>query len=376
MSSASTTKPVAPSGNLSLPHEPSANAKSLRSSLEADVPSGALQITKSGPLRVIGLPGASPLELSCSQCNQRYTTTVAAINDKLRKDPARIFCGKSCSLQNQHEANRRTCPQCGTVFVKNSVKYCTTACAEKGRSALRMYPCSHCGKDFEKLRYDAEKSSRKGRPMYCSPSCTKAGIAQTLQVNFCECGNPMPRSRKVTCSDACLSARRALTHKQVPCQHCGAVFRPSSTRRMYCSVDCANRAHSHRMVGKANPHYKSGTSYAGWFKAMRPLILERDGHRCVVCRACPPPLQYRRKGKPAQKSRLAIHHINEQPWDNRAENLITLCSTCHATHHKSASTPYPWFGQAARVANLSMTFRWQRTVTSLLERYSSTTASS
>lgn len=375
MSSATTTRPVAPSGGQSSPPEPSETVKSLRSSLEADVPFGALQITESGRLKVIGLPGALLLELSCSQCNQRHTKTVREVNDKLRrvKGP-RIFCSKACSIENQHDANQKTCPQCGTRFVKNSVKYCSTACAELGRSAMRTYPCTYCGKEFQRLRYEAEKPSRSGRGMYCSETCTRAGIARALRKTFCECGKEIPRNRKLTCSKECLVARRALKHIHVPCRQCGVLFRPSNTRRSFCSRDCASRAHSHRMVGQGNSHFKTGTSYAGWFKAMRPLILERDGHRCVVCKQVPPPHRYTRLGKPAERSRLVIHHINEQPWDNRPENLITLCDTCHITHHKSASTPYPWFGEAARAANLSMTFKWQRTVTSLLTRYSSTTA--
>jgi len=30
-----------------------------------------------------------------------------------------------------------------------------------------------------------------------------------------------------------------------------------------------------------------------------------------------------------------VHHIDENPANNAQENLITLCSTCHAVHHKS-----------------------------------------
>jgi len=30
------------------------------------------------------------------------------------------------------------------------------------------------------------------------------------------------------------------------------------------------------------------------------------------------------------------HHKNENPWDNRAENIAWLCIRCHAAHHAQA----------------------------------------
>ena len=112
-----------------------------------------------------------------------------------------------------------------------------------------------------------------------------------------------------------------------------------------------------RMIGAGNSHYKTGTSYAEWFRRMRPLIRERD----KVCRVC------------LQPGRV-VHHINYQPPDCRPENLILLCASCHIVHHKSKRTPFPWFASYAENATLSMTSRWEATVTSLQARFSSTTA--
>lgn len=30
---------------------------------------------------------------------------------------------------------------------------------------------------------------------------------------------------------------------------------------------------------------------------------------------------------------LQVHHWNRQPWDNREENLVALCSACHLSYH-------------------------------------------
>lgn len=127
------------------------------------------------------------------------------------------------------------------------------------------------------------------------------------------------------------------------------------------------------MIGKGNSHFKTGTSYAKWFRSMRPMILERDGRVCAVCQQAPT-TSYVRNGATVKRSGLVVHHINELPWDNRAENLITLCHDCHMTHHKSRVTPFDWFGQAATDRSRSMTSKWKARVTSLREAYSSTTA--
>lgn len=113
------------------------------------------------------------------------------------------------------------------------------------------------------------------------------------------------------------------------------------------------------MVGKGNSHYRDGTSYAEWFRQMRPLIRGRDGG-CAVC---------------GTTRKLHVHHIDTNPRNNVPENLITLCSKHHAIHHKSNQTPWPWFAEYALDATLSTTSKWKARTTSLQERFSFTTAS-
>ena len=202
-----------------------------------------------------------------------------------------------------------------------------------------------CGTLRAIQKMDVRKAIRRGQNLYCSTTCATAGIATSLRKNHCPtCGGPVPRSRKRTCSDACLQELREQSSPSRTCEQCGNEFRPKSSRTTYCSRDCANAAHSRRMIGRGNSHYKQGKSYAKWFRTMRPLILERDGNRCSVC-AASPVLTFLRSGKTVTRSALVIHHINEDVRDNRPQNLITLCVPCHAVHHKSSTTPWPWFVQ-------------------------------
>ena len=54
------------------------------------------------------------------------------------------------------------------------------------------------------------------------------------------------------------------------------------------------------------------------FKYRRAEALFRDNYTCLNC------------GKGLPEVKLNVHHINWDHYDNRLENLITLCVSCHA----------------------------------------------
>lgn len=236
--------------------------------------------------------------------------------------------------------------------------------------------CSRCARPFERRRYDYSKAIRRGvEAFYCSKACSNTTRNERGRLRFCQrCNGPVPRGRSKTCSEACRKELVLSRKTQRECPQCRAAFLPRSSRQAYCTRACANLAHAHRMVGRGNSHFKSGKSYALWFDSMRPLILERDGDRCVACGAEERVTGRIWRGRPVQVSSLLVHHINEDTADNRPENLIALCSTCHVTHHKSKTTPWPWFAEYAAAASRSMTSRWKGHATSLQTAFSSTTA--
>ena len=68
--------------------------------------------------------------------------------------------------------------------------------------------------------------------------------------------------------------------------------------------------------------YQQGPNYG--FEDTKARILNRDGYKCQIC-----------KGK-HKDSKLEVHHIvyRSQGGSDEAENLITLCHTCHSALHK------------------------------------------
>jgi 5-methylcytosine-specific restriction endonuclease McrA len=58
------------------------------------------------------------------------------------------------------------------------------------------------------------------------------------------------------------------------------------------------------------------------YQNLKQQVLRRDGWRCQPC---------------GTMSNLEVHHKQflSQSGDDSEENLITLCSTCHASAHQS-----------------------------------------
>jgi 5-methylcytosine-specific restriction endonuclease McrA len=75
---------------------------------------------------------------------------------------------------------------------------------------------------------------------------------------------------------------------------------------------------------------------AGEYHTIRNQVLCRDGWRCQSC---------------GTMSNLEVHHkeFRSQAGDDSEQNLITLCSVCHASVHKGTSC-YKRFEEPGRGA--------------------------
>lgn len=69
--------------------------------------------------------------------------------------------------------------------------------------------------------------------------------------------------------------------------------------------------------GSANPAWKGGTTRYSRTRETQRLHRRAE----AVCEAC-------------GAQRPVIHHENEDPRDNRPENIRYLCQSCHIKHHK------------------------------------------
>lgn len=283
------------------------------------------------------------------------------------------------SRRERKERKETPCVDCGAMVTRRAAR-CKT-CWAKNKILRVEVPCDQCGKVFLKPPGEIAKAKRLGqKTLLCSIACRTA-----LKTDFvgplCKvCQSPTGKKTSKYCAE-CRTTHgwlRRRESKDVSCVMCGGTFKFKSSRAKYCSRNCANEAHSLRMRGEGNSRFTKGQSYGKCFAEMRPLILERDKHTCVRCaRPERKYVCYRKDRGSYLRSDMCIHHIDENVQNNAAENLISLCATCHQQNHKSRFPPTECaeFARLASIANQSMTCKWKETVTFLLAQYSFTTAS-
>jgi 5-methylcytosine-specific restriction endonuclease McrA len=108
---------------------------------------------------------------------------------------------------------------------------------------------------------------------------------------------------------------RGRKHLLITCEICGEEFwrRETEVRRYphnFCSRSCSARF-------KASL-FPPGTSRSKKYDRARKIYVDRFGTpSCSHCGVVP----------------SDVHHLNEDTTDNRLENLISLCRSCHVAYH-------------------------------------------
>jgi endogenous inhibitor of DNA gyrase (YacG/DUF329 family) len=211
--------------------------------------------------------------------------------------------------------------------------------------------CGWCKKSMVKHAYDMQKAwKRGGESMYCGRSCnTQAANHKKwgeYNKNCPICGKRKPNLAAKYCGPTCVETARQTRKEEHlpsrPCEVCGKTFRPQTTTQpgRFCSKPCKNLAHSREMAGAYNPAWREGAdakraAYAKEIIALRPVVRERDGNKCVVCET---------------QHKLQMHHIDLDASNQDMANLVTLCKTCHEAFHagdrsKPKKILYPWLNE-------------------------------
>lgn len=115
-----------------------------------------------------------------------------------------------------------------------------------------------------------------------------------------------------------------MRHKETPekyCQYCGKKLErkrlPNGdleyfihfNKRKYCDQKCMAEAFRGRIK----------TSNPSWYTAHRWARLIKEKSHCEIC---------------GTTKNLDVHHIDKNPNNNRKENLIVLCRSCHIRIHR------------------------------------------
>ena len=240
--------------------------------------------------------------------------------------------------------------------------------------------CSLCRKGFQRPAFQVFKAMRLNCvDTYCSEECSRNDHSMKNRRKCKTCSSPVIKKTRGYCEQCRQPSqgRQAIHEARViPCETCNVPFRSiwrgDGQFAKYCCRFCANTGHSKRMSGVGNPKWKNGATpgreqphSARSFRLMKIHVLKRDISACVVCKSEKSP---------------HVHHIDENPMNNMASNLVVLCSSCHRSWHKAKdSSPsrilWPWLKDYAS-RPLFTTSKSKETETSSPTESSSTTASS
>lgn len=75
------------------------------------------------------------------------------------------------------------------------------------------------------------------------------------------------------------------------------------------------------LAKESHPRYIDGRTYTSDFYRLRDKHLPDD---CIICR----------------ESADTLHHIDHNKDNNREDNLIPICSSCHSTYHNKFRDSY------------------------------------
>ena len=155
---------------------------------------------------------------------------------------------KRQKISNKATISRKntTCMNCGQK--KSGRGTLCKTCYQQKRSSYVSLSCDNCGKDFTKKKYEYDKKIRNGGTyFYCSKSCS-----QNIKAIYRAKMYSMQSTSTQKNDEVLLTRVQAKRQKKqkLQCPNCDKAFYPTSARTVYCSRECADKAHSKRMREK------------------------------------------------------------------------------------------------------------------------------
>ena len=180
--------------------------------------------------------------------------------------------------------------------------------------------CKKCGKQFF--------SGRKHRVnvLVCSKKCSIELNNTKINYVCIECGTPFsdfPSRKRKFCNKSCADRNKIGKNRAVEiikkCKLCKNKFSTNRKQAKFCSNKCSCYwLSSVRNKGKNHPRYKGGSKgrkkYPSEFYKIRESVIARENGKCVIC----------------NKKGISVHHVDYDIKNNKPDNLVLLCNSCHA----------------------------------------------
>lgn len=153
----------------------------------------------------------------------------------------------------------------------------------------------------------------------------KKGIIKECKA--CGIGFYVPKYREDTakfCSINCQNHIQHITKLKI-CEGCKKEFKVSNSRgnKKFCTMECRSlitkSERQRRAENRALSKLKRGSNSSRNLKKIVKLVKDL---KCEYCK-------YDKR-----EYNLDIHHIDEDPTNNKIDNLSVLCAMCHRDYHK------------------------------------------
>ena len=218
----------------------------------------------------------------CKDCNKLLS----------RHDAKRC---KSCARKYQYATRPETHPMLGKHHTKSSLKKIGEAALKDGRCIKKNY-CLSCGIkiNWKARRCNTCAAKERSKLGTC---CTRGNLkdGRSLKKYYCKCGNKIRWQTVFFGLGQCVS--------------CACKTKMSSEVKHKLSL----------IFGGTGIPYENA-DYSRIFRNIRELIRKRDNYICQNC-GC-------HEFENCRK--LDVHHIDYNKDNNKKNNLISLCHSCHA----------------------------------------------
>lgn len=207
----------------------------------------------------------------------------------------------------------KQCIECNSSFQykRKEQKLCSPDCAAKhvSKRNREIRACKKCEEKFEVTKSDPKK--------YCSHSCSASINNQGIN-----------RYGKVTIDGE--EVRASVPSKVLFCQRksCGKEISGKTTLK-FCSNECSSKHRRETIVEKWLLGEYDGSVKSGLSRAIEIYLKEQAGWRCQSP-TCLVPGGWSAINPVTGKVPVEVDHIDGNCYNNKAENLIVLCPSCHA----------------------------------------------
>ena len=210
------------------------------------------------------------------------------------------------------------------------------------RQKTKSHICQYCSTSYHPHYGRADQK-------FCSRGCYLKHRWGDREINLCPiCEKPAISTGEKTqkyCSRECYwKAKKGSKNPEISnlttkeCDVCGKdITRPVSdfhAKRYFCSKECKAEWFSEFMTGEKHPRWTGGYPHSygiGWKKARKQAVKRAKG----ICQIC------KRHKLKAIHHRLPIRYFKKPDDAHYSENLLAVCTICHAVEHRKLLAAIP-----------------------------------